>query len=122
MSAPGRLPVAGPRSQPRERLSLDACRRALGNSSSNLSDAQLGKLRDQLYAFAEFGVDAYVRSSSLTPQEDGLVHIPDDDRYDVEERAAVLQFDAGMTRSAATRTAIASHRRAGKQANRGSNR
>jgi hypothetical protein len=38
-----------------------------------------------------------------------FANIERDDRYEVEERAAILEFDAGATRGRATATAVSAY-------------
>jgi len=88
-------------------LSPATCRRLLGASADDLSDAQVEQLRAQLYALAGCVVDAAVQDSTDKCEATVLRLVPENERDAVEERAGMLQFDAGMTRSAATRAALA---------------
>jgi hypothetical protein len=106
-----------------ERFSLARCREIL-RSNCPASDADLERLRDQLYAFAHVTVEAFTRQScensplralnhagSVFKGETGespqpafsnvLTTLPPDERYVLEERAAIHEFDGGLDRSAA---------------------
>ncbi len=105
-------------------LSLARCRELIG-SNSNLSDELLEKLRDDLYGLANVILDGTPPgklSSSHIPSGSsaGTRHIvesparyadvfallPEDDRYPVEERAAIHEFDGGCTREQAEKLAL----------------
>lgn len=89
-------------------LSLSSCRRHLGAAGADMSDAEVTLLRDQMYDLVH-SVLAVYPGSAARPECPSLEQLTREDREAVEERAAVLEFDAGMTRTEATRTAIASH-------------
>jgi hypothetical protein len=97
------------RSNPRdgELLSLPACRRLLGHVGDSLSDAEVLRLRDQLYALAQGTVAAYAEDAADETEATVLGSLAPDTREDVEERAAIIQFDAHLPRGLATRAAVA---------------
>jgi hypothetical protein len=70
----------------------------------------LERVRDDLYAFARITVDGMAKGqtskASFTAVE-VIRSIPEAARADVIERAAIIEFDAGHTRDAAERLAIA---------------
>jgi hypothetical protein len=92
-------------------LSLETCRRLLDASCSELSDTQLARLRDEMYDLANSFVTLHEQDRAAQSERAALNLLAREDREAVEERAAVLEFDAGMTRSVATRTAFTSHLR-----------
>jgi hypothetical protein len=92
-----------------DRLSLATCRRLLGRSVG-LSDADLERLREQMYELAGAIVCLYQPPERLA-EESALQMVANDDRASIEERAAILEFDAHMNRDAAIRVSIASHLR-----------
>jgi hypothetical protein len=94
-------------------LSVSDCRHLLGTAGAGLADTDVVRLRDQLYAIAEIALLQHERS--VAEREAALRLLPADVRDGVEERAAVLEFDAGMTRSTATRTALEAHLRAARR-------
>ena len=83
------------------RLSLARCREHLG-ASTRLSDSELQQLRDHLYDLAQLIIGAY---TSTKPSE-SLSLIPEGDRLEVEERAAILEFEGGLARTLAERLAV----------------
>lgn len=89
-------------------LSLASCRRHLGTACAHMSDAEVTRLRDQIYEVAH-SIFAIHPDSAARVEWSALHRLSSEDREAVEERAAVLEFDAGMTRTQATRTAMASH-------------
>jgi hypothetical protein len=86
-----------------EGLSLAKCRESLGSAASGLSDDELLRLCVAFYALAEVAVDAFQF------EREAFANVEREDRYDVEERAAILQFDAGATRGRATAAAVAAY-------------
>ena len=92
-----------------DRLSLATCRRLL-RRSGGLLDADLERLRDQLYELAGAIVCLYQPPERLA-EESALRMVANDDRASIEERAAILEFDAHMNRDAAIRVSIAAHLR-----------
>jgi hypothetical protein len=79
------------------------CRKILGNGCP-LSDLEVEQLRDQLYDLARCVVD--LSQMPLNDPERVIAQLPDDERADVEERAAILEFDGGIGRRRAERKAF----------------
>jgi hypothetical protein len=74
-------------------LSLQKCRELLG-PSEHLSDSELSQLVNSFYILAEVAVRMHadaVRASSRSSQAGG-------EDADVEERAAIMEFDGKMPR------------------------
>jgi hypothetical protein len=90
-----------------ELLSLPACRRLLGHVGDSLSDAEVLRLRDQLYALAQCAVAAFAEDTADEPEKTVLGSFAPDARDEIEERAAIIQFDAHLPRGLATRAAVA---------------
>lgn len=88
---------------PVEDLSLAQCRESLGPTATGLSDDELLRLRAAFYELAEAAVDAFQTERAA------FASIEPADRDEVEERAAILEFDAEATRARATATAVAAH-------------
>ena len=89
-----------------DRLSIDTCRRLLGKVGARIGDAELERLRDQLYSLARVTLAAYAQSSPDTAQAQAVT----DDRVSLDERAAILQFDGRLSRDASDRLAVLMHR------------
>jgi hypothetical protein len=79
------------------------CRKILGNRCP-LSDSEVEQLRDQLYQLACMVVD--LSQMPLNEPDRLIAQLPDDERADVEERAAILEFDGGLDRHQASRKAL----------------
>jgi hypothetical protein len=117
------LPAFGRRSTSMERtnprglgpLSLPACRRLLGHAAEPLSDDELTRLRDQLYAVGRCAVAVFVASASDTDEVTALDCLPAEAREEVEERAAIVQFDAKLPRGLASRAAVSAYLTAAKK-------
>lgn len=95
-------------------LSLNRCREILG-ADERLSDQEVEHVRGQLYAFAEVAVSVAVTGDR--PAVETLdsrwtaaqAHLTEDERAEVEERAAILEVDAGWDRDVAEREAISQY-------------
>ena len=88
-------------------LTRDTCRRLLGARGQHLSDAELDNLTGGMYVLARFAVAEYSSTADLRARErDPLSRLDCESREQVEERAAMLEFDGNMSRDAATRTAL----------------
>ena len=90
------------------RLTIAKCRALLGQAAEGLSDSEVESVRDQFYAMARVAANAYVAGKrSLFGR--AVSELSAADRYGVEERAAILQFDGRLLRDDAERLAIARH-------------
>lgn len=118
-------------------LSLKRCQEILGADSPE-TESDLELLRDQLYGLARVAVEACPpqrrRNSQRNapdaagqaldgaardnePQEpacfsDALARLPEEERYEVEERAGIMEFDGGLARGAAEQAAFSEFWRA----------
>ena len=109
-------------------LSIRRCRELLG-SACLADDSQLEQLRDQAYAIAGVVVDQYLEHSNKEaatapriPKTSGtdatgfasksagfdkaLAMIPDLEQSEVIERAAIMEFEAGLPRAVAEKSAV----------------
>ena len=114
-------------------LTLEKCREILGDDCPK-SDAELELLRDQLYGLADVAVEAFVeqrkRRKDARPAytggeigaidggngvghvqepvrfQDAVALLPEDEGAEVEERAAIHEFEGGLDREAAERAAF----------------
>ena len=77
------------------RLSIAHCRHLLGDVATELSDAAVEQLREQLYVVADYVV-WLSQDSPGARQQAHLARLAADDRTEVEERAAILEFDGKM--------------------------
>lgn len=108
-------------------LSLGRCRELVGKDC-RLSDEELKLLAQQLYGLAHVALDSF--GAAKNPSESGpgkseasklvkpsgtehepsfadvLALLPEDDRYAVEERAAIHELDGGCTREQAEKLAL----------------
>ena len=89
-------------------LTVEACRNLLGDQANGLSDAQLARTRDTLADLARCILDSFERHHGSHFKNTALQRLPSEERVEVEERAAMLEFDGRMSRDEATRTALAS--------------
>jgi hypothetical protein len=89
-------------------LSLDSCRRLLAHDGRDLSDADVERLRDQMYMLAGVVVPFY-EAHRDQPGPAACRQLTQEDRDVIEERAAILEFDGQMPRDVATRLSIEAH-------------
>lgn len=88
-------------------ISLARVRELLGESVTDLGWSDLETLREQLYGLANSVCDLYPKGRNAFADERRILgELEPDVLADVEERAAVLEFDANMTRDQATRLAL----------------
>jgi hypothetical protein len=92
----------------RERISILSCRRHLGPLANALSDAQVESLRNQYYDIARVALDLHPMDRPM-PFASALSSVPEEQRLEVEERAAILEFDGRLTRDQAERLALTMH-------------
>ena len=95
-------------------LSLQRCREILG-AKCRLDDQELERLREQLYGLADVVTDHISSNASPAkssqPSHDfsaALQLLTAEETEDVEERAAIIEFEAGANRDDAEREAIRS--------------
>lgn len=93
------------------RLTTAECRKILGKDFS-ITDDRLDRLRDELYALAELVTERFSATaplpdpSPLARFDSALALLPDAERADVAERAAIMQFDGGVSADEAERAAV----------------
>ncbi len=97
-------------------LSIKRCRELVKNGAI-LSNEQIKALRDTLYGCALIVVDAHQNQPATShikqptrPEADrykeALNLVPNDEHYEVEERAAIVEYEAGTSRKEAEQLAM----------------
>lgn len=89
-------------------LSVKQCRGLLRDEGVGLSDAQVERLRDDLANLAGTVIET-ARAHPLATKaarRRAVENLPDEIRDEFEERAAIMEFEAGLTRAAAEGTAL----------------
>jgi hypothetical protein len=90
------------------RVSLDRCRRLLG-AKLPVSDENLALVREQLYCFAELIFDVRADKKNSSNDTGALLERAAKSKEELEilqERAAIIEFDADVSRDEAERMAI----------------
>jgi len=87
-------------------LPLQKCRELLSSESANLTDSELDELRHGLYELAAVVLKAYSARTVMTPDQ-ALGLLAASEREEAEERAAILEYDGGLSRPAAEQRAVA---------------
>lgn len=111
-------------------LSLERCRKVLGSGCA-LSDAELERLRDQLYAVADAATTAFMENRHMADTQpphaerarapDGsqpvagfdtaLTLVPEEGRDAMEERAAIMEYDGELDRETAELESFSANQR-----------
>ena len=102
-------------------LSIARCRALLG-PDCRLTEEQLELLRGDLYSLAQIAIEGFRKrqeSNDVTPRTHGsssqrtplstpsaISLLPRGDRDSVEERSAILEFEAGLDRDRAEKQAV----------------
>jgi len=87
-------------------LSIEQCRKVLG-PACELTDSALESFRDQLYGLADIGIDLFLglpRDRQAHLQRVGKMTDKEQEAW--EERAAIMEFDGGLTRAEAESRAL----------------
>ena len=94
-------------------LSIERCRQLIG-SQNNFSDEQVAAFRDRTYDLARTVVRLIEERRGKPPVSPNtetsfgqvLETVPEGERYALEERAAIHEFDGNMTRTDAERRTV----------------
>ena len=92
-------------------ITVSQCRRILGKKY-RCDDAGLEKILEEMYLLANTLLDVFLESPGrpgIGSFESILQMLPVSARDAFEERAAILEFDAGLSRHDAERSAIAAY-------------
>jgi hypothetical protein len=84
-------------------LSVGKIRELLGESARTAEDCEVEALRAQLYELAQHIVDAAPRGAA---RDESWRLTPPDRLAEVHERAAIMEFDGGLSRDEAERRAM----------------
>lgn len=81
----------------------------MGKMAQGLSDQQVEQVRDELYGVARVVVEAYEARSKWEPFSEAIAALPENERLEAEERAAIGEFDGKLSRDQAERLALTKH-------------
>ena len=98
-------------------LSLQHCRK-LVSPECDVSDEELAAVREELYCVASLAIDMWQKGVKSSPKPvrtnktrngfgKALRLLADDTRAEIEERAAIAEYDGNLARDEAERAAIA---------------
>ncbi len=98
-------------------LSLQHCRKLVG-PECELSDEELATVREQFYSLASLALDMRHKGVKSSPRPaktnktsncfgKALRFVADDTRAEIEERAAIAEYDGNLARDEAERAPIA---------------
>jgi hypothetical protein len=90
-------------------LSLLKCRELLGVEGLRLTDSQVERVRDEMQALASAAVTRLETEGGVQRVCPHVVWglVPADCRESLEERAAIFEYDGGVSRDVAERAAFA---------------
>jgi len=88
-------------------ISLERCRKILG-PNNRLSDESLATVREQLYCFAELSLSVWDKRKATESDALSLRQFCDSQESleELEERAAIIEFEGNRARDEAERLAI----------------
>jgi hypothetical protein len=89
-------------------LSLQRCREILG-SGCPATNAELESLRDQLMAYADLALEIggeTLRAGTANTFHEKLKLVPDEQREEILERAAIMEIDGRLRRAEAEEGAL----------------
>lgn len=98
-------------------LTIQACRGLLGLIAAGMGDPEILAIRDSLMELGGVAMALYVsrvagrRTGNGELKVDEPAGVSDDDRQDIAERAAMLEFDAKLPRNIADSAALNGHRK-----------
>ena len=88
-------------------LSIEHCRRLLPQLREE-SDKDVSRIREQLYKLAGLFIESSSGDAGKRSDPPKPTHLVTDLLEEMEERAAIMEFDGEMTRQEAERAALAS--------------
>jgi hypothetical protein len=88
-------------------LSVAQCRTLLPGAGDGLTDLEVERLRDGFAVVAGLALDGARRAGVSRPGEEALDMVPSEQREDIQERAAIMEFDGGLPRDRAEWAAFA---------------
>lgn len=71
-----------------------------------MTDLEVERLRDGFAVVAGLVLDGARRGAETTPAEEAFNMVPMEQREDILERAAIMEFDGGLKRDRAERAAF----------------
>jgi hypothetical protein len=86
-------------------VSLQRCRELLGCDGHDLSEPEIEGIREQILALARVALRAY-SAKPLREFSEALAGLDSVAQEEVEERAAVMEFEGNMSRDQAERLAL----------------
>lgn len=86
-------------------LPVQKCRELLSKESDNLTDSELDQVRQGLYDLAALVLKSYSARTSMTPDK-ALALLSSSEREEAEERAAILEYEGGLSRFSAEQLAV----------------
>jgi len=88
-------------------LSVAQCRALLPGAGEDMTDVEVERLRVGFAAIAGLALDGVKRTGSAAPAKEAFSMLPTELREEVQERAAIMEFDGGLPRDRAERAAFA---------------
>ena len=90
-------------------LTLDQCRKAMGEHAKDWPDSKVEEIRRQTDILTDIVIDMYLAGRAPGPLGEARAEVPDDIGDELEERSAILEYDADLPRGTAERMAVSDH-------------
>ena len=90
-------------------LTIEECRELLGTTARGWPDSKIAEFQRRADILTDVVIDMYLDGAAAGPLDEARALVPDEVGDELTERAAVLEYDAGMPRGKAERTAVIEH-------------
>ena len=92
-------------------LTLEQCRKAMGEHAKDWPDWKVEEFQRRADILTDIVIEMYQAGRAAGPLAEARAVVPDDIGDELEERSAILEYDAYMPRGKAERTAVIDHLR-----------
>ena len=90
-------------------LTLEQCRKAMGEHAKDWPDWKVEEFQRRADILTDIVIEMYQAGRAAWPLAEARAVVPDDIGDELEERSAILEYDACMPRGKAERTAVIDH-------------
>ena len=90
-------------------LTFEQCRKAMGAHAKDWPDSKVEEFWRRADILTDIVIEMYQAGRAAGPLAEARAVVPDDIGDELEERSAILEYDAQMPRGKAERTAVIDH-------------
>ena len=90
-------------------LTLEQYRKAMGEHAKDWPDSKVEEFQRRADILTDIFIEMYQAGRAAGPLAEARAVVPDDIGDELEERSAILEYDAHMPRGKAERTAVSDH-------------